>query len=127
MRKRTYRIPHSSSRASGSNLTVFVYQACETLGVELPATEYRFHPERRWRLDFAWPERKIALEVEGGVWVYGRHNHPRGFLRDMEKYNELAAMGWRLIRLTPQQVRAIEPLAALMGRMIQSERASMSG
>ena len=28
--------------------------------------EYRFHPTRKWRFDYAWPENKIALEVEGG-------------------------------------------------------------
>lgn len=29
--------------------------------------EHRFHPTRRWRFDFAWPDEKVALEVEGGT------------------------------------------------------------
>ena len=29
--------------------------------------EYRFHPKRRWRLDMAWPEQRIAVEVHGGI------------------------------------------------------------
>jgi len=73
--------------------------------------EYRFHPKRRWRFDYAIIDHKVAIEIEGGVWEYGRHNRASGFLKDMEKYNEAAAMGWKLLRFTPQQIlttRAIE-------------------
>jgi very-short-patch-repair endonuclease len=60
--------------------------------------EYHFHPTRKWRFDAAFPSAKVALEIEGGVWQYGRHNRASGFLKDMEKYNEAAALGWRVIR-----------------------------
>ena len=46
----------------------------------------------------------IALEVEGGVWIGGRHTSGAGFVKDMEKYNEAAAMGWRIIRCQPKQL-----------------------
>ncbi len=74
---------------------------CKTdLGVEC-VKEYKFHPERRWRFDYAIPEHKIALEVEGGVWTAGRHTRPQGFLGDIEKYNTATLMGWRVFRTTP--------------------------
>jgi len=74
---------------------------CKTdLGVEC-VKEYKFHPERRWRFDYAIPEHKIALEVEGGVWTQGRHTRPQGFLGDVEKYNTATLMGWRVFRTTP--------------------------
>jgi very-short-patch-repair endonuclease len=60
--------------------------------------EHRFHPERRWRFDIAWPDLKVAVEVEGGVFVRGRHNRPTGFINDCEKYNAAAVMGWRVLR-----------------------------
>jgi very-short-patch-repair endonuclease len=63
--------------------------------------EYRFHPQRMWRFDYAMPEHRIALEVEGGVWTGGRHTSPKGFLGDMEKYNTATLMGWRVFRTTP--------------------------
>lgn len=63
--------------------------------------EFRFHDTRRWRFDYALPTCKIAIEVEGGVWTAGRHTRPRGFLGDMEKYNAAAALGWRVLRATP--------------------------
>ncbi len=71
-----------------------------------PKRQYRFAPPRRWKLDFAWPESKVALEVEGGTWVGGRHVRGKGFEADCEKYNELAAMGWRLIRVTSTMVKS---------------------
>lgn len=66
--------------------------------------EFRFHPHRRWRFDYAIPEHKIALEVEGGVWTGGRHISPKGFLGDMEKYNTATLMGWRVLRTTPDDL-----------------------
>lgn len=66
--------------------------------------EFRFHPVRRWRFDYAIPEHKIALEVEGGVWSGGRHIRGSGFLGDMEKYNVATLMGWRVFRTTPDDL-----------------------
>lgn len=71
-------------------------------GLPAPEAEHRFHPVRRWRFDFAWPEHRVALEVEGAVWARGRHVRPAGFLGDMEKYNTAAAAGWLVLRCTPQ-------------------------
>lgn len=70
-----------------------------------PVREYRFHPTRQWRLDFAWPVHKVACEVEGGVYSGGRHVRGVGFEEDCVKYNELAALGWALIRVTPTHIR----------------------
>ncbi len=66
--------------------------------------ELRFAPHRRWRFDYAWPQQLVALEIEGGTWVTGRHNRPLGFARDLDKYNAAALLGWRLLRVTPAQV-----------------------
>lgn len=62
--------------------------------------EYRFHPVRRWRFDFANPEFKIAIEYEGGVWRRGRHIRPVGFINDCDKYNAAALHGWTVLRYT---------------------------
>lgn len=66
--------------------------------------EFKFHPRRRWRFDYAIPEHKIAVEVEGGVWTGGRHTRPQGFLGDIEKYNTATLMGWRVFRTTPTEL-----------------------
>lgn len=80
-------------------------------GLPAPVREYRFHAERRWKLDLAWKDKLVACEIEGGIWMQtetGRgkgHAHPKRFLQDIEKYNELALYGWKLIRVTPDMIK----------------------
>ena len=74
-------------------------------GIPGVVSEFRFHPKRRWRCDCAIPDRKLAVEIEGGIWTNGRHTRGSGFVKDLEKYNELAVRGWRLLRVTPKQVK----------------------
>ena len=72
--------------------------------------ELRFHPVRRWRFDYAIPSHKVAIEVEGGVWTQGRNTRPKGFLGDMEKYNTATALGWRILRVTPDTLATTQTL-----------------
>jgi len=78
---------------------------CEIEGIPKPETEYRFHANRKWRMDYAWPAKKVFLEVEGGVFSGGRHTRGKGFVADMEKYNAAAAAGWTLIRCVPDDLK----------------------
>ena len=73
-------------------------------GIHEPVEELRFAPPRRWRFDYAWPKHMIALEVEGGLWTYGRHNRAASMIKDIEKYSIAAILGWCVIRVTPQEV-----------------------
>ena len=84
-------------------IDVFVQTCRQVLAVDV-FPEYRFHDTRKWRFDYAIPSKKIAVEIEGGAWINGRHNRAQGFIADMEKYNTAAAMGWRLLRATPQNL-----------------------
>ena len=63
-----------------------------------PEREYRFAPPRRWRFDFAWPEHKVAVEIEGGLFKGGRHQSLDGFLKDAEKYEAALLKGWTVYR-----------------------------
>lgn len=78
-----------------------------------PTPEYRFHPTRKWRIDYAFVDQRVALEVEGAVWTSGRHTRGSGFVKDMAKYNELARMGWRLVRITPKQLHDLATIELL--------------
>lgn len=86
---------------------------CRTDLREECVKEFRFHPVRRWRFDYALPSHKIALEVEGGVWSGGRHTRPQGFLGDIEKYNTATLLGWRVFRTTPENLFSKETLNLL--------------
>jgi hypothetical protein len=46
----------------------------------------------------------LAVEIEGGAWIGGRHTRGAGFEADIEKYNELMFAGINLLRVTPAMV-----------------------
>lgn len=98
--------------------TFAAIQFFESQGLPTPVAEYPFHPERRWRFDYAWPDQKIAIEVEGGIWTGGRHTSQGGFIGDMEKYTEAAVMGWCVIRITPKALMTLHSVG-LVKRAIQ--------
>jgi hypothetical protein len=87
---------------------------CQLSGLPVPVAEHKFHEVRRWRFDWAWPDRKVALEVEGGVFQKGgsRHSRGAGYRNDIEKYNAAAALGWRIVRALPEQIAGGQALAA---------------
>ena len=80
--------------------------------------EHRFHPMRRWRFDFAWPDHKLAVEVEGGAWTGGRHTRGSGFVADCNKYNAATVLGWRVLRVTTSHLRdeqaVVEQIQAIL-------------
>ena len=82
-------------------------------------SEFRFHPTRRWRADYAHLPSRTLIELEGGVWVGGRHNRATGFVADAEKYFEAALAGWRVVRLVNSQLTL--PNLARLVAAIQSE------
>lgn len=90
---------------------------CASVGLPTPIAEYRFHPTRKWRFDYAFVPERIAVEQEGAVWVNGRHTRGSGFVADMEKYNAAAALGWRVIRGTPAQIARGDVLATIQAAM----------
>jgi very-short-patch-repair endonuclease len=75
-----------------------------------PEPEFRFHPPRRWRFDFAFPDHMVAIECEGGIWSGGRHVRGAGFQADVVKYNQAAIDGWTLLRFTSDMIRNGEAL-----------------
>ena len=88
---------------------------CKAVGLPEPTRELKFHPKRKWRFDLAW-ERKVngfgysttqrlAVEVDGGGFVNGRHSRGTGIEKDAEKFAEAAVLGWTVIRVTPRQVQ----------------------
>ena len=101
-------------------------------GLAIPERELRFHPERHWRFDLAWPVIRVAVEVDGGgfqqrpcphcrkpVPMGGRHSTGEGLRDDAEKLSNAAAMGWRVLRVVPDQIRSGQALdwltTALLG------------
>lgn len=88
--------------------------ATELAKVALPGwdltREHRFHPTRKWRFDFAFPSRKLAIEVDGS-------GHYRRFAvakNDYEKLNQAARLGWRVLRFMSSEKKRAAEWAALI-------------
>jgi hypothetical protein len=89
----------------------------ELAGLPSPVREHRFHPVRRWRLDLAWLDRRLYVEVHGGTWLgsqvdpitgqprKGAHSTGRGQRRDFEKQNAAVLLGWRPIVVSTDMCR----------------------
>jgi very-short-patch-repair endonuclease len=69
-----------------------------------PERQYKCVIGRRYAFDFAWPEFMVAVEIQGGQWVEGRHNRPEGYEEDCTKSNLATLAGWRVYRFTGRQV-----------------------
>jgi len=80
------------------------------------ARDFKFHPARKWLFDFAWPEWKVAIEVEGiggkakvgpdGNGGIGRHQTNGGIRGDIEKYFEARMLGWDVMRITTAMAKS---------------------
>lgn len=87
-------------------------------GIPEPFFEYKFSPARKWRFDMAWPRifypniiirgygemPSLAIEVQGGIWTRGRHTRGAAMLKEWEKLNEAAALGWRILYVQPNEL-----------------------
>jgi very-short-patch-repair endonuclease len=52
------------------------------------------------RVDFAWPERHVALELDS----YRYHSGPGVFVQDRRRGNEIGLSGWTLLRTTVREI-----------------------
>ena len=96
-----------------------------------PTPHFQFDARRRWEFDRAWPEYRVAAELEGGsfgkrivchncgsvvrtmtnrgtvgreVRSAGWHGHYGRFLSDREKYNSATVQGWMVLRFVNDDV-----------------------
>lgn len=87
---------------------------CRAYGLS-PEREVSLIPGRNWRFDFWWPDRALAVEIEGGT-SFGKSRHSRGsgFEEDARKYNAASLSGIRLLRFTTKMVVSGEAIDAVM-------------
>ena len=101
---------------------------CDIYHIPEAHRNYRFSPERRFTFDFAWPDQKAAVEIDGGNrmvrWskaqkravVVGKHTKPS----DYEKRNLATVLGWRVLYFTGDQLKrnpkgVIDQVKVLLG------------
>lgn len=88
--------------------------------------EYTFAPPRKWRFDFAWPDDRVAVEVEGAIWTQGRHTRGSGYSADLDKYNAATLQGWRVLRFSGAMIdsgEALRQIETALGLIIEANDA----
>lgn len=93
--------------------------------------EFRFHPKRMFRFDFAWEQQKVALEIDGlgslgsgsakarAAAQLGGHRTITGMRKDHEKQNEAAILGWRVMRVLAADKARAHEWAAMVLRALE--------
>ena len=89
----------------------------KSLGGPTLEKEYKFNPTRRWRFDY-FSKSGVAIELEGGIFIGGRHTRGAGFLKDMEKYNDAASRGILVFRVPSHKITGewLRPIIQTIGR-----------
>lgn len=101
-----------------SALEMALYSRLEHAGLPLGVGQHRFVPGRQYRLDRAWPEQLVAVEVQGGIWTAGAHSRGSGVQRDCVKLSIAAALGWRVLPVTSEMIEsglAVELIGQALG------------
>ena len=60
--------------------------------------------QRKYRFDWAYVEERVAVEIDGGVWL--PHGGRHGLDTDRTKLNTAAMLRWLVFRFSPQQLEA---------------------
>ena len=102
-----------STKRSRSELELELLAQINRLKLPKPEEEYKFLKDRRFRFDFAYPEYRIAIEVQGGIWCKGGHSSGKGIIRDCEKYNLAQLNGWTLLLFTADSVHSGEAVRVI--------------
>jgi G:T-mismatch repair DNA endonuclease (very short patch repair protein) len=84
-------------------------------GLPMPVAQFRVFDDEGLigRVDFAYPELRIAIEYEG-MW----HGEPQHVGRDRRRLNRLRAAGWRVVFVTAADMRDPEALAREIARAL---------
>lgn len=96
-----------------------------------PQQQFRFHPVRMWRFDFAWPAFSVAVEIQGGQWTGGRHGRGGGQRSDCEKSRAAALDGWIVLPFVTDDIDqnpcgAIDDVVTAI-ELVNRRRAAMRG
>jgi hypothetical protein len=76
---------------------------CKSHGLPVAVHEFEFALPRRWRFDHVF-DGWLALEVQGGLFVEGRHSRGAALLCEHEKLNLAVIHGYSVMFCTPDDV-----------------------
>jgi very-short-patch-repair endonuclease len=116
----------AGQRPAESPLETKTLQLLRRAGLPNPQRQYEMKDGDRFvaRVDFAYPTWRIAIEVDGYAYHSSRSRWESALLRR----NALEAAGWKVVHVTPEQIRTnprqvietIRGLISTQGKLIGS-------
>lgn len=103
---------------SDSMLERVLVNRLEQAGLPLGEPQYPVVEGRQHRFDRAWPNQRVAVEVQGGVWSDDGHGRKSMVASDCMKLSLAAAVGWRVLPLTREMIEdgtAVNLIARALG------------
>lgn len=88
-------------------------------GLPLPERQYEIRSDGRLlaRVDFAYPARRLAIEVDGYEFHHGRAR----WQRDLERRSTLALLGWRVMHVTAADFVDPDSVISRVGAALKTE------
>jgi hypothetical protein len=97
------RVLAAADPASGSVAETQARLLFAAHGLPAPVTQYVIRVDG-WiiaRVDFAWPDARLVVEIDG----FGPHSSREAFQRDRTRQNALVNEHWRVLRFTVDDIR----------------------
>ena len=91
---------------SASELENAFAMQLDAVGLDGYVREYQAIPGRRYRWDFAWPDKRVLVEINGGTYAHMGHSTGPGIARDYEKSNLAVLAGWKVFAFDRRMVEA---------------------
>ena len=103
-----------------SRLEVKLARLLRTSSIRVPERQY---PVGRFRLDFAWPSKRIGCECDG----FDHHGSRLAWKRDRNRLAAIEAAGWRIVHVTWTDVtrepeQTLDRLALALGQARRAMR-----
>lgn len=130
------RVDHRSEKKAMKRSRYEVRLGLLLLGAGFPPHEEEYHfgkaDGRRWRIDYAWPDYMVGIEVDGGGRLVRWQMNPRtgrsqpvavgshGTATDYEKLNYAAELGWRILRFNPDMLTQPDYVLATIALTLQA-------
>lgn len=112
-----------------SKLEALYYEQVIGAGLPTPTTQHLVVFDRKWQFDFAWPKYRLAVEIDGGIWLQGGkgqrsggHAHPLAIIRDNDKRNAARALGWIVMQFETNAVNTGQALDRTVEIFCQAKR-----
>ncbi len=80
-----------------------------------------------WKLDFSWPEWKIAVEIQGGSFVRGGHNTAMGQASDYERHNYLTGRDWKVIYFSTPMLKDMQEAVTIAAEVLCNAKDILNG